>query len=65
MQRDQLSKVDALTVAAIEVGVRALATARDLLDRFHRMRRGRHAEAPAPWLADTQGSLLARLVMPT
>jgi len=61
MQRDQLSKVDALTVAAIEVGVPALATARDLLDRFHRMLRGRSAEALAPWLADTEGSLLASL----
>ena len=61
MQRDQLSKVDVLTVAAIEVGVPALAAARDLLDRFHRMLRGRSAEALAPWLADTEGSPLASL----
>lgn len=61
MQRDRLSKIDALTVAAIAVGVPALATARDLLGRFHRMLRGRSAEALAPWLADTEGSLLASL----
>jgi transposase len=61
MQRDQLSKADALTVAAIETGVPALATARDLIDRFHRMLRGRNAEALTPWLADTEGSLLASL----
>jgi transposase len=58
MQRDQL-KANALTVAAIETGVPALAVTRDLLHRFHRMLRGRDAEALAPWLADTEGSLLA------
>jgi transposase len=61
MQRDQLSKADALTVAAIETGVPALAVARDLLHRFHRMLRGRTPEALASWLADTEGSPLASL----
>ena len=60
MQRNQLSKIDALAVAAIEVGVPALATARDLLDRCHRMLRGRSAEALAPW-AGGPGGQPARL----
>lgn len=60
-QRDQLSKADALLVAAIETGMPALATARDLLDRFLSMLRGRDAEALEPWVADTEGSLLASL----
>ena len=37
----------------------ALAAARDQLDRFHRMLRGRDEEALASWVADTEGGLLA------
>ncbi len=59
MRREHLSKADALTVAAVEAGVPALAAARDLLDRFHRMLRGRDTEALTPWVADTEGGLLA------
>jgi transposase len=58
-QREHLSKSDAVTVAAIETGVPALAAARDLMERFHRMLRVRDSDALAPWLADTGDSLLA------
>ena len=34
MQRDHLSKGDAIMVAAVEIGVPALAVARGLLERF-------------------------------
>jgi transposase len=61
MRRDHLSKEDALIVAAVETGVPALSAARDLMDRFHNMLRGRDAGALAPWVADTDGSLLASL----
>src|SRR5438094_4820187 len=40
-ERDHLTKGDAITVARIERGVPALATARDLVERFHRMVRER------------------------
>ena len=58
-RREHLSNVDAITVAAIETGVPALAAARDLMERFHRMLRSRDIEALAPWVADISGSLLA------
>ncbi len=58
-RRGQLSKADAVIVAAIEIGVPALAVARGLLDRFHRMLCTHDADALAPWVADTAGSLLA------
>ena len=51
-QRVHLAKTDAVTVAAIETGVPALAVARDLMERFHRMLRARDV-APLPdWLAE-------------
>jgi transposase len=56
--REQLSKADAITIATIETSVPALATARDLTDRFHRMVRTRDVDALPRWLADTQDSLL-------
>jgi transposase len=57
-RREHLSKADAVTVAAIETAVPALATARDLLDRFHRLFRTRDTKALSPWMAETEGSLL-------
>jgi hypothetical protein len=39
--REQVTKAEAVTVAAIETDVPALATARKMLERFHRM----HAHA--------------------
>lgn len=59
MRRDHLSKADAITVAAVETGVPALAMARGLLERFHGMLRARDTNALAPWLLDTEGSLIA------
>jgi transposase len=58
-RREHLPNAEAVTVAAIETGVPTLAIARDLMERFHRMVRGRDVDALAPWLADATGSLLA------
>jgi transposase len=59
MRRDHLSKADAITVATVEIGVPALAVARGLLERFHGMLRDREMNALAPWLTDSEGSLIA------
>ena len=59
MRRDHLSKADAITVAVVETGVPTLAIARDLLERFHAMIRRHDVDALTPWLADTEGSLIA------
>lgn len=59
VRREQLSKANAITVAMIETGVPTLATARDLMDRFHRMLRTRDVNALPPWLVSTEGSLLS------
>jgi transposase len=58
-QREQLTKAEAVAVARIETGVPALATARALLERFHRMLRARDTAALTPWIADSETSLLA------
>lgn len=58
-QRVQLAKTDAVTVAAIETGAPALAVARDLMERFHRMLRARDVDALPDWIAETGSSLLA------
>ncbi len=59
MRREQLSKADAITIAAVETGVSALAAARNLVERFHQILRTRDAEALTSWLVDTGDSLLA------
>jgi transposase len=59
MRRDHLSKADAITAAAVETGVPALAMARGLLERFHGMLRARDTNALARWLKDTEGGLIA------
>jgi transposase len=58
-RRDPLSKVDAITVAAVETGVPAPTTARVLLERFIGMVHAREIDALAPWLADTEDSPIA------
>jgi transposase len=58
-QRGQLAKTDAVTVAAIESGIPALAMARDLMERFHCMLRERDIGALPHWLAETGNSMLA------
>jgi transposase len=57
--REQLSKADAVTVAAIEAGVPPLAAARNLLERFQHLLRSHDVAALAPWLLEAAGSLLA------
>jgi transposase len=57
--RDRLTHAEATMVAAVEAGVPALATARDIVDEFHRMVR---AMTPAPlrdWITRASASLLA------
>lgn len=62
--REHLSKADAVTVATVETScarprVLASAATRDLLERFHHMLRAHDTDALTPWLADTEGSLIA------
>jgi transposase len=57
--RDQLTKEDALTVASIERAVPTLATARDLVERFHQMIRDRDRDALPAWITDARQGALA------
>jgi len=59
MARDQLSKADAVTIAAIEAGVPMLAEARDLIDRFQAMIRRRIVAKLDPWIKEASASLIA------
>ena len=58
-ERDQLTKGDAITVARIERGVPTLVSARDLVERFHRMVRDRDPAALPTWITDAADSVLA------
>ena len=58
-QRDQLTKEDAITVAIIERGVPILVTARELVERFHRMIRDRDPDALTAWITDAASGVLA------
>jgi transposase len=58
-ERDHLTKGDAITVARIERAVPVLVSARDLVERFHRMVRDRESTALPAWLIDAAGSVLA------
>jgi transposase len=57
--RDQLSKADSVTVAAIMAGAPALAEAQRLVERFHAMIRRKIAEELDPWITEARTSLLA------
>jgi transposase len=57
--RDHLSKIDTVTIAAIETGVPTLMEARSLIDRFHAMIRKKIAADLDPWIADASASLIA------
>lgn len=46
-------------VTAIEAALPALSAARGLTDRFHRMVRGRTADALPGWIVETRASMLA------
>ncbi|MGE0415434.1 MAG: hypothetical protein AB7O80_01400 [Acetobacteraceae bacterium] len=48
-----------MMVAAVEAAVPALATARDLVDRFHRMLRVRTPDALPAWITEATSSMLA------
>jgi transposase len=57
-RREQLSKGDAVIVAAIEIAVPALASARNLLDRFQHLFRSHDVEALQTWVAEAERSPL-------
>jgi transposase len=59
--RDQLSKADTITIAAVEAGVPALIEARNLIDRFRTMIRRKAKPELGPWIADARDSLFAPL----
>ena len=59
MARDHLSKLDSVTVAAIEAGVPELIDARRLIERFHAMIRQKEEEDLDPWIAAAGASLIA------
>jgi len=54
-----LTKGDAITVARIERSVPTLMSARDLVERFHRMVRDRDPTALPAWISAAEGSVLA------
>jgi transposase len=58
LARDDLSKSDAVLVAAIESNVPDLTTARTLIDDFQAMIRSKAAEKLDSWLADAKTSLV-------
>lgn len=58
LARDDLSKSDAVLVAAIESNVPDLTTARTLIDDFQAMIRSKAAEKLDSWLADAKISLV-------
>ena len=58
-ERDHLTKGDAITVPRIERAVPVLASARDLVERFHAMVRDRDPDALPAWIAEVAGSVLA------
>ncbi len=57
--RDRLARAEAVMVATIEAAVPALTTARDLVDRFHRMLRSRTPEVLPAWITEATDSMLA------
>jgi transposase len=57
--RDRLARAEAVMVATIEAALPALAAARDLVERFHRMLRARTPQALPNWLGHTAVSMLA------
>jgi transposase len=59
VERDKLSKTVARTITIIESAVPHLTTARDLIDRFHNLIRGRDRTDLEKWLADAKSSLVA------
>jgi hypothetical protein len=56
--RDRLSKDEAITVATIEGAVPALVAARDRVDQFHAMIRGRAGIGLDEWISAAADGLL-------
>jgi transposase len=61
MARDQLSRQDAVLVAAIEAAVPALVSVRNLVDRFHQMIQRKQANELPSWIEQAAGTDLAVL----
>ena len=57
--RDNLSKADSITIAAIEAGFPALVEARELIADFHAIIRRRTGDRLDPWLERARTSLIA------
>jgi transposase len=57
--RDDLSRAQTLTVAAIETAVPALVQARDIVEAFHTLIRRKKEESLEGWLVEAAKSLLA------
>ena len=59
VRHERLARLEAVMVTAIETALPALSAARELVDRFHRMIRGRTPDALPAWIAEAQASMLA------
>jgi len=57
--RDNLTKSETITIAAIEGGVPLLVKARDIITDFHRMIRRKAENELAPWIDRARESLVA------
>ncbi len=57
--RDDLSRAQTVTVAAIEAAAPALVEARDIVEAFHKLIRQKKAAALDPWLDQARDSLLS------
>lgn len=58
MGRDHLNRADAIQIARIEAALPALATVRELTDRFTDMVRNSRENALAAWLDEAEDSML-------
>lgn len=56
---DQLSRQEAILVAAIDVAVPALVAAVDLIQRIHGMIQRRQSSEPSAWIEQAAGTALA------
>jgi transposase len=59
MARDQLSRQDAVLVAAFEAAVPALVSVRNLVDRFHQMIQRKQVSELASCIEQAEGTALA------
>ena len=59
--RDNLTKAETVTIAAIETGVPALVEAREIIADFHAMIRMKRAEPLSSWIDRASQSLVASL----